>query len=172
MPSAYVLDRQPDGRFQIVPAGASARTWSRAELLDFQGSAMLWCPELKPTFVNGVDPRTGVREVDDRGVTPHGIHAGWLWLPWLPFYPRELREVAYRKIVAYRWRHAIIGVAIARDGDPGYHGLRPMNQADVDAWGPTLNTVIDELETFGIIPRMRSAMLIRGIAREERNNSR
>ncbi len=113
---------------------------------------MLWCPELAPTFVNGVDPETGIREVADDGRRPDGIRAGWIWVPWLVFYPPEKRAIAYAQMLKCRWTHAVIGVGESPVGDQGYHGLRPVTPEEAASLGARLTVVVDEMEAAGILP--------------------
>jgi hypothetical protein len=119
--------------------------------MDIQGDLMIWCPELGPTFVNGADPVTGIRERADNGATPHGIHAGWIWTIWLPYYAPAQRQILYAEIKRKGWTHVAIQVAQPTP-DGGYHGLRPMSQADCDEWGARCMEVHAELLAQRLIP--------------------
>lgn len=128
------------------------KSYTREQLMDMQGDLMIWCPDLKPNFVNGVDPETGIKDRADNGQVPQGIIAGYVWTAWLAFYPPQKRQILYNRILAKRYTHVAIQVAEQIAGDQGYHGLRPITQADADGYGALMNTIHQELLDKNLIP--------------------
>lgn len=133
------------------PPPGEARTWTETQLRDFQGDLMIRCPAVRPTFINGTDPKTGIRAEGDPGWIPRGIIDGWVWSLWLPYYPAAEREAIYRCILNERYTHVALQVARATIGG-GYHGIRPNTEADVAQWGANVNTVLRELHANNLIP--------------------
>jgi hypothetical protein len=131
----------------VVTAPSIAPAWTPAQLRDFQGDCIIWCPELKPNYVNGVDPDTGIHQ----GAA--GIDNGWVWTGggWLQWYPPAKRQVLYAKIKGYGFTH--VQLMVSSPGvNGGYHNLRPTTQADNDAFGALTDTVHKELVAAGLIP--------------------
>jgi hypothetical protein len=136
-----------------APSVAARGAWTKSQLMDIQGDLMIWMPELAPQFVNGIDPVTGIHEHGDGGSTPAGIHAGWIWTLWIPWYSADKRQQIYAKIRdVYHFTHVAIEVTQIIPGTTGYHGLRPISQTDADGWASVLNTVHQEILDAGLIP--------------------
>ncbi len=136
----------------LTPLTPPTPVWNKAQLMDMQGDLMVWCPALKLTYVNGVDAETGIKEVADNGGHARGIENGWVWSLWIQWYPAAKRQIFYDEVKRQGFTHVAIQVCEQRAGDTGYHGLRPISQADSDGYGTLMNTVHAELVANGIIP--------------------
>src|SRR5579872_1743172 len=130
----------------------SVPQWTKNQLMDFQGDLLIWCPEVAPNFVNGIDPETGIKQTADNGAQPHGIIAGWVWTLWLPYYPAAKRQIIYDKIKSYGFTHVAIQMTSAVAGDTGYHGLRPIASSEVDILNQAACDVHAELLANGLVP--------------------
>jgi hypothetical protein len=137
--------------FALSPPHVDPASVSITQLRDLQGDLMLWIPALKPSYLNGVDPVTGMLQVSDNGTVPSGIAAGWIWTLTIDRYPRDKREVIYQTALAAGYTHFAIQVTECSPG-PGYHGLIPVTDADCQGHDDELNTILHELWDHGLIP--------------------
>lgn len=128
------------------------KAYTRAQLALIQCDIMLWCPQLKPTFVDGWDAKHGIRQFATDGLgEARGITAGWIWTIQIWSYDAAERQVAYRTAKSRGWTHWPLQVAHMGPG-AGYHGIFPMTQAMSDVYGPLLNTIHNELLAADLIP--------------------
>ena len=133
-----------------VPPGPS--TFTKAQLMDLQGDLMIYCPELGLDWSGDVEPTTGIRSKADNGATPNGIHQGWFWTLWIWLLPPAKRQLMYAAIKRSGFTHCAISVEQQQRGTTGYHGLRPLTDAEVDNYGAAAMAVHAELLAQGIIP--------------------
>lgn len=137
-------------------AKAPPRTFTRAELTDFQTDLMLFigdAPELKPHFnADGYDPILRMRNHGDDGQVPHGIVNGtWMWAVNLPNYPEKLWPLAFAQAKKLGWTHWFLHVQRPDIGN-GYHGLYPVDAAYAANYGEKLNRAYAALVANGFIP--------------------
>lgn len=137
-------------------AKAPPRTFTRAELTDFQTDLMLFigdAPELKPHFnADGYDPILRMRNHGDNGQVPHGIVNGtWMWAVNLPNYPEKLWPLAFAQAKKLGWTHWFLHVQRPDIGN-GYHGLYPVDAAYAANYGEKLNRAHAALVANGFIP--------------------
>lgn len=144
----------PSKRFRFEkppepPTHVDPQSFSIAQLRDLQGDLMLWVPELKPNYVNGMDPVTGMKEKSDSGATPRGIAAGWVWSLMIDRYPADKREIIYQAALRDGYTHFAVQVTQCK-AEQGYHGLFPVN--DCSGYDQKLNTILQELWDHKLIP--------------------
>lgn len=133
------------------PKHVDPQSFSIAQLRDLQGDLMLWIPELKPNYVDGVDPVTGMKQISDAGSTPRGIAAGWIWSLMIDRYPADKREIIYQAVLREGYTHFAVQVTQCQQ-DKGYHGLFPVSNSDCVGYDKKLNTILQELWDHKIIP--------------------
>ena len=110
---------------------------------------MLFMPELGTPAYTGI----GLNDFKgDNGATAHGLKNGWIWTLWIQWYNASDRQRIYAKYKSFGWTHFCIQVCEQRAGDTGYHGLRPITQAESDNYGSLMNTVHAEILAAGLIP--------------------
>ncbi len=120
-------------------------TWTKKQLLDMQGDLMVWMPEL------GSPAYTGIVTKGDNGATAHGLVNGWIWTLFVQWYSPADRQRIYAKYKSYGWTHFCIQVC-EQAVNGGYHGTRPISQADRDGYGALMNVVHAEILAAGLIP--------------------
>lgn len=145
-PKSFLFEKPPEPPQHVDPA-----SFSVAQLRDLQGDLMLWVPELKPNYVDGKDPVTGMNQKSDAGSTPRGIAAGWIWSLMIDRYPADKREIIYQMTLAQGYTHFAIQVTQCQK-DAGYHGLFPVSDSDCVGYADKLNTILQELWDHKIIP--------------------
>lgn len=126
-------------------------SFTLAQIRDLQGDLMLWVPELKPNYVGGVDPVTGIREIDDRGVRPRGLANGWVWTLNIDRYPKDKREIIYQAALRSGYTHFAVQVTHC-EPSTGYHGLMPVDWAFCNGHDQLLNEILTELWDHRLIP--------------------
>lgn len=137
---------------QAAPPTPHAGAWTKNQIADIQGDLMIFCPEIAPNFVDGVDPETGIRAQGDNGATAHGLVQGWVWWMYLWCYPKAKREIFYAKVKALGHTHGFVQVTQAGGPGTGYHGTRHQSQEDVDRAGLLSMTIHQEILDHGLIP--------------------
>jgi hypothetical protein len=140
--------------FTLAPkvSHVDPKSFTIPQLRDLQGDLMLWVPALKPNYVNGVDPVTGMNQHADNGATPNGIANGWVWDLMIDRYPADKRETIYQAALALGYTHFAVQVTACTPGDPGYHGLMPTDAAFCNGHDQLLNTILQELWDHRLIP--------------------
>lgn len=139
-----------------APAPPTTGTFSRAQIRDLQGDLLPYIAELAPpsfTERGGTwDPEIRMNRNGDGGYVARGIIEGRrMWVLTLDRYPKAKRTLILRAYRAMGYTHWPIQVT-ANEIGPGYHGVFPLEQVDVDGQGARLNAIADEVREAGLIP--------------------
>ena len=137
--------------FELGPTLAGPASYSIEQLRDLQGDLMLWVPALKPSYVDDIDPVTGIRRIAEDGAVPHGLENGWIWTLTIDRYPEDKRKIIYQAALAEGFTHFAVQVTHCQPGE-GYHGLIPVTDADCVGSDERLNQILGELWDHGLIP--------------------